>query len=387
MKLCVISFKKCWREGKTWFSQGGFPLQVSHMSTIFEHTELLITETGKKQGGIPIDPAISVLPMHSPAGKGLVRKVFFVLALPYYVCKIIPAIRRADVVHTPLPGDIPLLGMILAVLMRKRLIARYCGSWEKDPNDTAARYLTRRLMRLLSSGNNVMMTTGGDDLDRGRIKDAKGIQTIFSTAISRSDLALVRPDLRRPLNCPAQLVYLGRLSYGKGVEDLIHALSYLKHDYPGVEMPRLTIIGGGPDSSKLRGLAEELGCSDLVRFTGQLDRGEILRELNGKDVCITPSFSEGFSKVWLDAMLFGILIISYDIGGAVAAVGGNGERGWIVPVGNKRLLADCIYKVISDHGIDWFSLRKACREYAEKHTLEDWVVRIKYICTNKWGDL
>ena len=38
-------------------------------------------------------------------------------------------VRKADVVHVPLPGDIPLLGMFVALGLRKRLVVRYGGSW------------------------------------------------------------------------------------------------------------------------------------------------------------------------------------------------------------------------------------------------------------------
>src|SRR5690606_2431093 len=94
-------------------------------------------------GGIPLPPGARVVPLYSPVGRDARRKLSVALRLPYYLWKIGTNIRGADAVHTPLPGDIPLLGLLLALLVRKRTIARYGGSWPTNSQTTAMSRFTK----------------------------------------------------------------------------------------------------------------------------------------------------------------------------------------------------------------------------------------------------
>ena len=48
-----------------------------------------------------------------------------------------------------LPGDIPLLALLVGAAMRKRLLARYCGSWATT--ETSVAELSAELSRIKSS--------------------------------------------------------------------------------------------------------------------------------------------------------------------------------------------------------------------------------------------
>ncbi len=52
----------------------------------------------------------------------LPRKLSVLAHLPYYAGTIAKEVQRVDVVHIPAPGDMPLLGMLIALFFRKRLI-------------------------------------------------------------------------------------------------------------------------------------------------------------------------------------------------------------------------------------------------------------------------
>jgi len=62
------------------------------------------------------------------------------------------------------------------------------------------------------------------------------------------------------------IVTVSRLVEKNAVDDIIRALPLLPQNIKAL------IVGGGPDEEMLKQLAQELGVSDRVRFTGQVDR-------------------------------------------------------------------------------------------------------------------
>ena len=301
-------------------------------------------------------------------------------SFPYYVSTIARHVRDADVVHIPAPGDMPLLGMLIALLFRKRLIVRYGSSWATTSQTTMTHKFTRLCMRRFAGGRNVMLATGeGGDVP------ASGMRWVFSTALSRHELDTIRPSLDRGLSQPPRLVYAGRLAGEKGVAVLIRALVALKAEN-FEPLPTITVVGDGPERGSLESLVAELGCAESITFVGHCNRADLSRHLMAADICVQPSLSEGFSKAWLDAMAHGLPVVASSVGAASAVIGDIDEgcrRGWLVPPGNVRALADTIRMAISTPR-DWPVLRRRCRAYVEARTLEAWASQIGDACAEQW---
>ncbi len=378
MKACAISLKQCWRDSQGhWFSSGGFPLQMNAIRSLFDEMDLIVVETKPKDGGLPLSRSTRVIALQEPAGVGSHRKLWLMMHVRQYLSAIARQIRQADVVHVPLPGDIPLLAMLLALLARKPLLVRYGGSWATTGITTLTNRFTRGCMRRFANHRNVMLVTGG-----GSIPPAPGVHWIFSTALSRDELRAIRPVLDRGLSNTPTLIYAGRLSSEKGVAHAIHALGFLKSQ--GLDpMPLLTIAGDGPERPALENLCRTLGCREHVRFRGQLNRAELSRAFQEADICIQPSLTEGFSKAWLDAMAHGLPILATTVGAAASVIGEMGERGWLVPPGDAQALAGALQRIITNPS-DWPALRGRCRSYTESRTLEVWAQEIGRICAARW---
>ncbi len=74
MKLCVVSFKPCWRDARgTWRSDGGFPLQISALASLFDATTLLTVVVEDRPGGIPLAESVRVVGLPAPRGADLAR--------------------------------------------------------------------------------------------------------------------------------------------------------------------------------------------------------------------------------------------------------------------------------------------------------------------------
>lgn len=377
MRVCVVSFKECWQdESGRWLTDGGFPRQMQALASLFDNMTLVVVGTARRSGGLVLPAHARVVPLRRPAGTDLGRKLSVVAHLPYYVSHIAAAMRGADVVHTPLPGDLPFLGMILALVGRKRLIARYGGSWSATAQSTLMNRVTRQCMRSFAGHRNVMLATGV-----GTTPPAAGVRWIFASAIEQREIDETRPDLARSLHRPLRLIYAGRLSPEKGLKHLVTAVALLRET---AGMPEVVLAGGGPQAEELRAEAERLGVERSIRFTGQLARPALLAELCHADVFILPSLTEGFCKALLDAMLCGLPVITTPVGANASVVGAPGERGWLVPPANATSLAQRVNEV-SSAALDWHALRQRCQAFAVAHTIERWAASIGDICAAQWG--
>jgi glycosyltransferase involved in cell wall biosynthesis len=100
-----------------------------------------------------------------------------------------------------------------------------------------------------------------------------------------------------------------------------------------------TIVGGGPLEAELRGMAERLGLSSQVHFTGQI--ADVQPILAGAGLLTLPSDTEGFPLVIMEAMASGLPCVVTDVGGNREIVI-PGKTGLLVPPGNADRLAQAI---------------------------------------------
>jgi glycosyltransferase involved in cell wall biosynthesis len=379
VKVCAISSKPCWQNGNgQWLTDGGFPIQMGGIASIFDRMELLIVNSTPRTGGLLIPAGAGVFSVRQPHGADLRRKLSIILRLPYYLGRIATRVAVADVVHIPLPGDIPALALLMAWMFRKKMIVRYCGSWARTSQTTWMNRVLKSGMRALAGPRSVMLVTG-----EGSKPPAPGLHWIFATALSRREIDGIPIVSQRGLSSPPQLVYLGRLSPEKGVEVLIRALTIIR-DKGLCPLPQITLAGDGPQRAALESLVAELGCGRMVRFAGQLTRSEMSTLLHQSDFCVQASLTEGFSKAWLDAMAHGLPVLASNVGAAAAVIGADGTRGWLAPPGDAETLARKLQFILTDN-IDWTSLRVRCRQFAETRTIENWSMRIAEICAAQWG--
>ncbi|WP_159434777.1 glycosyltransferase family 4 protein [Rubritalea squalenifaciens] len=122
----------------------------------------------------------------------------------------------------------------------------------------------------------------------------------------------VPADVIRPTSSagePVRFVYAGRLERRKGLELQLRALAKARLLLDGEKEVTLNIIGGGPDESRLKGLAAQLGLSKAVTFSGAISRDEVLRSYTKADVFLFTSIRDTSASVNLEAMACGLPIV------------------------------------------------------------------------------
>jgi glycosyltransferase involved in cell wall biosynthesis len=120
------------------------------------------------------------------------------------------------------------------------------------------------------------------------------------------------------------ILFLGRLTWVKGVSNLVQAMPMVLSEYPKT---KLVILGKGEQQNDIVETADRLGISGQVachfEFVSEKER---ILHYAASDMCIFPSVYEPFGIVSLEAMSMGKPII-------VGAQGVVGFREQVVPDG------------------------------------------------------
>lgn len=133
---------------------------------------------------------------------------------------------------------------------------------------------------------------------------------------------------------------VGRLAPVKNYGLLLHAMARL----PAAPSCRLMLIGDGPEAAALRQLATELGLQARVEFCGH--REDVPQLLQGLDIFVLPSLSEGMSNTLLEAMAAGLPVLASDVGGNKELI--EAERsGLLFPSGDVSALAGQLGRVLA----------------------------------------
>lgn len=109
-----------------------------------------------------------------------------------------------------------------------------------------------------------------------------------------------------------KLMFVGRLEKHKNLKELFMNLASVQAYWS-----ELRIIGSGSYEHSLERLAKELNIHNKVSFLGFLDGLEKLDAMNGADIFISYSKSEGFPLVILESLALGKLCIFFPTGGII----------------------------------------------------------------------
>jgi glycosyltransferase involved in cell wall biosynthesis len=127
------------------------------------------------------------------------------------------------------------------------------------------------------------------------------------------------------------LLYVGRLSAEKGVEDLLRAMQQVPEEY-------LIIVGDGPERERLQRMADSLGLTN-AKFVGHVNSVERDSLITGSRFTVFPSHAyETLGKSILESYAQARPVIASDMGSRRELVC-DGETGLLYPVGNVDALA------------------------------------------------
>lgn len=171
----------------------------------------------------------------------------------------------------------------------------------------------------------------------------------------------VAPEMK-PL-CESSLgrgfVYVGRLSYEKGVDVLLRGMSRMKVP------PILKIVGDGPARAELMKLSEGLP----VEFLGVIPRARALEAMATAKAVVVPSRClEGLPMVVPEALALGVPVMASAGTGAADAAG---NAGWSVAMGDAQAWATALLMVDTLNGQHLEAYRETARRRYESYYTAD----------------
>lgn len=130
----------------------------------------------------------------------------------------------------------------------------------------------------------------------------------------------------------------------KRISDVINIFYKTQKDIPA----KLLMVGDGPEKEGAENLCNDLGIADKVIFFG--NSNEIDRILSYSDLFLLPSQTESFGLAALEAMAWGVPVISSNSGG-LSEVNYNGFSGYLSNVGDIDDMALNAVKILKDDSV------------------------------------
>lgn len=173
-----------------------------------------------------------------------------------------------------------------------------------------------------------------------------------------------------------KLIYFGRLVTYKGIDHSIRAAAVALESGANIT---LSILGDGPEKSKLEALADELGVSKEVQFLSPISFGQSLfDELYRHHLLLANPLTPDTPRSAFDALAAGCSILAYatDYYESITSTGSVEVTPWNDWQTQGKRIAE-----LSQTGRATLEQRaRSARKYASDHTQESWMkTRISWI--------
>lgn len=321
---------------------------------------------------------ITLAPQIEAGGDDRRAKLAQLARLPAMVLGVDRAIRGADAVQVRCPGNLGLIGAVLAPVRSRRVMAKYAGQWRGFAGEPRAWRLQRAILRSRWFRGPVL-AYGPAEADRRHVVPA------FSTAVDAAALARAATTAEsrgsRRRSDGLRVLFVGRLTAAKHVGPVIEAVRSVAATGTPIS---LRIVGDGPERTSLQALADRCRADGVaIDLIGAVDQEEVFDEYAAADVLVLASASEGWPKAIVEAMAFGVVCIGND-SGMVPSILGEG-RGFTVRPGDAAAVAEVLGSLAAD--ADELGRRAdASADWASRFSLEEFEREMRRVLALAWRD-
>lgn len=161
----------------------------------------------------------------------------------------------------------------------------------------------------------------------------------------------------------------GRLTGVKGFDLLLESWKFLEQKYPDWTV---IVAGDGEEKERLEAEREKLGLS-AIHFIGKT--GQIETYYQEAAFFVLPSRDEGFGMVLLEAMAFGIPVVSYSCKAGPAEIVTDGQNGFLIVPGDTEAFAEKMELLMKDEKLRremGRQARESTTRFRKEKILDDW---------------
>ena len=229
---------------------------------------------------------------------------------------------------------------LISKLMRKKIVFHLHGAAFFEYMDSASFVIHRAIIYFLKHSDMIM--TVSSEFKRQlelRLGGRTSVEVVGNSSPEFEDIVFDQSVM----GCGKYILFCGRLTADKGLEELLSAVSILKRSNRPVDL----VVAGNGNLEFWRKIAKTHDIEDKVHFAGWVNgREKISLYLKSVVFCL-PSHVESFGISALEAMLSKKPLVCTRLGGFLDLVT-HGENGFLVTPGSAEELAECIHRLTSD---------------------------------------
>ena len=163
-------------------------------------------------------------------------------------------------------------------------------------------------------------------------------------------------------NRPFRFLFLSRIEKEKGIIETIETIKCLVNRGIDVE---LVVAGDGSYLDKAKYHSQKLALGNRIKFLGFVKDKAKIQAFTNADIFLFPSYREGMPIALLEAMAFGLPILTRPVGG-IKDFFKHGENGFLIENKSPEIFAKFAEKIIKDKKL-WTNISQTNHKYAKQH--------------------
>lgn len=213
----------------------------------------------------------------------------------------------------------------------------------------ANRVLLRPRDRVVAVGQCVRQAlVENEGLDANRVEVVYNGVDLRRYELAKNERASVREELGLASD-QTLIIQVARLNRLKDHGTALRAMARLVERQPRA---KLVLVGDGEERPAIERLIDSLQLVPFVTLMGS--RNDVPRLLQGADIFLLSSITEGIPLTLIEAMATGLPILATAVGGNPEVVV-DGATGFLVPAGNDAEMADRLERLVRspDRAREW----------------------------------
>lgn len=302
------------------------------------------------------------------------KVIRWVVFTPFFLFLLLS--ERPDIVHAHSVSASSFIAGFFAKLLRIPSIVKFAGDWVwetlstskvqgKDFDDIYSKSYSGRFLKYIERGGISLFDIIWCPSQFRKENVRRLLGTTERVRVIPNALLLPRGGFRdEDPGDPVTVVSANRFIPHKRVATIVRAFKDMA--IPGA---KLVLVGSGAEVEveKVKEAIIETGLQTDVVLTGALSSEDVYAEFERASFYVSASLEEGFPNVFIEAMHFGLPIVSTDVGGCREMVE-EGRTGFLVDPHDESALVESMRKLATDRNLR-NTFAKAAYERSKRYDL------------------
>lgn len=276
-----------------------------------------------------------------------INNIWTQLSISY---KLMSITKNVDLWIFFIGGDYLIIPMLIAKLLRKRVVIASAGSgvkslrFQKDPYT--------RVVSFLQNINYYL--TDGIILYSEKIIEEEGLQKYQNKIYIAHEhfIDFNKFKIKKKFEERNNIVgYIGRLSEEKGVLNFIKAIPEILKRKSNLEF---LIVGDGQLRDEIEKYLENENLNDKINLKKWIPHNELPNHMNELKLIVLPSYTEGLPNIMLEAMACSTPVLATSVG-AIPDIIKDGETGFIMKNNSIECITENIIRVLNHTDLEKIS--------------------------------